>query len=154
MFCLLALCGVTRVWAESLSITVSVTVVTPPPCVINNNKTIDVDFGSSVSIPAIDGQHYQKNISYTVVCTGATSNAMKMQISGTATAFDSTALQTTKTGLGVALRKNGNPLNIGDWFNFTYPTLPTLQAVLVKKSGATLNTGDFSAAATLAVEYQ
>jgi hypothetical protein len=45
-------------------------------------------------------------------------------------------------------------LAVNEWIDFTYPKTPTLQAVPVKRAGAVLSGGDFSAMATLMVDYQ
>ncbi|RTP97278.1 fimbrial protein [Enterobacter sp. WCHEn045836] len=140
------------VWAAT-TVTVKVTVVAPPSCVINDNKTIDVDFGTVVG-PSVDGQKYMKTVDYTLECKGHTSNAMKMMIKGNPTTFDSSALQTNIADFGIALKANGETIGINDWVNFTYPDKPALQAVPVKKSGSTPAGGDFQAAATLMIAYQ
>ncbi|MFS7242922.1 fimbrial protein [Serratia proteamaculans] len=123
-------------------------------CVINGGKEIDVDFGSTMKTTLINGSQYKTKVAYTVSCSGNSSNALKMQIKGTAAGFDATALATDKTDLGLALIKGGKKQAINGWFNFTYPTLPVLEMVPVKKAGATLATGDFNATATLMVDVQ
>jgi len=136
------------------TINISGTIMAPPPCVINGDKTIQVDFGQNVVISRIDGSNYLKTIDYTLECKSQSKNAMKMMIEGTGAGFDSGVLQTVKTDLGIALKQNGQPLRLNQWFNFTYPMQPVLQAVPVKKNGANLPTGNFFAGATLKVDYQ
>ncbi|WP_353052216.1 fimbrial protein [Serratia marcescens] len=133
---------------------VTVTVVAPPSCVINNNNLIEVNFGNDVMTTRIDGSYKKQPVVYSVKCQNAPNNAMKMQIQGTGAGFDGEVLQTNKDGLGVALLRNGNRQPINRWINFTYPNLPTLEAVPVKQAGATLSGGAFSAGATMKVEYQ
>ncbi|RJF53920.1 fimbrial protein [Serratia inhibens] len=140
--------------ADTAIVTIKVTVIVPPPCIINGDRVIDVDFGSDVVTSRVDGTNYLKTVDYTLVCQGNTSNAMKLQIQGIPTAFDSSALQTNMADLGIALKANGSALTVNDWVNFTYPNKPLLQAVPVKKAGVTLTGGDFSAGATLLVHYQ
>ncbi|CAI1710303.1 fimbrial protein [Serratia proteamaculans] len=123
-------------------------------CVINGGKEIDVDFGSTLKTTLIDGSQYKTKVVYTVRCSGNSSNALKMQIKGSAAGFDATALATDKTNLGLALLKDGKKQTINSWFNFSYPTLPGLEMVPVKKAGVTLSTGDFNATATLMVDVQ
>nr|WP_315293283.1 fimbrial protein [Serratia proteamaculans] len=123
-------------------------------CVINGGKEIDVDFGSTLKTTLIDGSQYKTKVVYIVTCSGNSSNALKMQIDGTAAAFDATALATDKTDLGLALINGGKKQAINTWFNFTYPTLPVLEMVPVKKAGVTLSGGDFNATATLKVDVQ
>ncbi|MER2978037.1 MULTISPECIES: fimbrial protein [Serratia] len=136
------------------TIKVTVTIVAPPPCVINNNNLIEVNFGNDVMTTRIDGSYKKQPVVYSVECKNAPNNAMKLQIQGNSAGFDNEVLQTNKDGLGVALLRNGNRQPINSWINFTYPTKPTLEAVPVKQAGATLRGGDFSAGATMKVEYQ
>ncbi|VEA61122.1 Minor fimbrial protein prsF precursor [Serratia plymuthica] len=143
-----------RAVADTAIVTIKVTVVAPPPCTINGEQVIDVDFGSELLTTQIDGSNYLKTVDYSLECQSGTSNAMKLQIQGTPTAFDSSALQTNMADLGIALKVNGSALTVNDWVNFTYPNKPVLQAVPVKRAGSTLNGGDFSAGATLMVDYQ
>lgn len=136
------------------TIKVTVTIVAPPPCVINNNNLIEVNFGNDVMTTRIDGSYKKQPVVYSVECKNAPNNAMKMQIQGTGAGFDGEVLQTNKDGLGVALLRNDSRQPINSWINFTYPNLPTLEAVPVKQAGATLRGGEFSAGATMKVEYQ
>lgn len=139
--------------APSATVTVKVTVVAPPPCVINDDRPIDVEFGD-VMTTRVDGDNYKMPVNYTLSCTGGTTNAMKLQVKGTGAAFDATVLQTNQSGLGIELRQGDSKLAVNDWLNFTYPNTPELWAVPVKQSGATLAGGEFSAGATMAVDYQ
>ncbi|OJT44276.1 fimbrial protein [Serratia plymuthica] len=141
-------------WAvPSATVTVKVTVVAPPPCVINDDRPIDVEFGD-VMTTRVDGSNYKMPVNYTLSCPGAPSNAMKLQVKGTGAAFDATVLQTNKTGLGIELRQGDSKLAVNDWLNFTFPNKPELWAVPVKQTGATLTGGEFSAGATMEVAYQ
>ncbi|HID9469481.1 TPA: fimbrial protein [Serratia liquefaciens] len=136
------------------SIKVTVTIVAPPPCVINNNNLIEVNFGNDVMTTRIDGSYKKQSVLYSVECKNAPNNAMKMQIQGNSAVFDRDVLQTNKNDLGIALLRNGNREPINTWVNFTYPNLPKFEAVPVKQAGATLSGGAFSAGATMKVEYQ
>lgn len=137
------------------TVTVRVTVIEAPPCVINNNQTIEVNFGD-VMTNRVDGSNYEQALNYTLSCTGNASNALKMQLVGTqaGSGFASNVLQTDAAGLGIALKNGGSAMALNSWTNFTYPTLPVLTAVPVKGSGVTLSGGAFSASATMRVEYQ
>lgn len=140
--------------ANTALVRITVAVIAPPPCTINNDQTIDVNFGSSVVTNRVNGVNYLQAVDYTLECKDNTSNAMKLQIQGSPTAFDSNALQTNVSDFGIALRANSKPLKINNWVNFNYPDKPLLEAVPVKRAGATLAGGDFSAGATLMVAYQ
>ncbi len=135
------------------TVTVKVTVVAPPPCVINGNRTIEVDF-NEVMIAQIDGKNYRMPVNYSLSCSGQSKNSMKLQVQGTGAAFDSTVLKTNKTGLGIQLQQGGSKLAVNSWLNFTYPNTPELWAVPVKPSGVTLSVGEFTAGATMKVDYQ
>ncbi|WP_210504815.1 fimbrial protein [Pantoea ananatis] len=141
-----------EVMAVMTTVTVKVTVVAPPPCVINDDRPVEVEFGD-VMTTRVDGSNYRRPVNYTLSCT-STSNAMKLQVKGNGAAFDVTVLQTNKAGLGIKLLQGDSKLAINSWLNFTYPNKPELWAVPVKQAGATLTGGEFSAGATMAVDYQ
>lgn len=135
------------------TVTVKVTVVAPPSCVINDDRPIEVEFGE-VMTSRLNGDNYQTRVRYTLSCSGHSKNAMKLQIQGAGAAFDPTLLQTNKTGLGVQLQQGDNKLAINSWLSFTYPDAPELWAVPVKQNGVTLSGGEFTAGATMKVAYQ
>lgn len=139
--------------AATAPISISGTITSKPQCVVNNNQAIRVEFGDDLVTTKVNGSNYLRTIDYLLDCKNNSKNAMKMKVVGVATAFDSSAIQSSKNNLGIALRANSMPLTIGSWLNFTYPNKPVLQAVPVKGSGV-LTTGFFSAGATLMVDYQ
>ncbi|WP_243391689.1 fimbrial protein [Serratia marcescens] len=140
--------------AEAVTtVTVKVTVIAPPSCVINNNRPIEVDFGD-VMTTRVDGSNYRTAVNYTLDCPGASSNAMRLQVRGTGAAFDGTVLQTNKTGLGIELQQSGGKLALNSWMNFTYPNAPQLWSVPVQQSGTSLTGGAFTAGATMLIAYQ
>ena len=128
-------------------------VIAPPPCLINDGKMIEVNFGEVMST-RIDGTNYKQPVHYTATCQKMPTNAMKVYITGSATGFDSNALQTDITGLGVRILYQGQLLDLGKAINFTYPNLPDLEAIPVRDQSATLSGGDFVASGTLHVDYQ
>ncbi|MBH3259857.1 fimbrial protein [Serratia marcescens] len=139
--------------AAVTTVTVKVTVVAPPPCIINNDQPITVEFGE-VMTTRVDGNNYKMPVNYTLECTGGSSNALALTITGNAMSSDGTALQTNKTGLGVRLLEGSTPYTINSPIKFTYPSKPELYAVPVQQSGTTLTGGEFSAVATMNVAYQ
>ncbi|HID9396040.1 TPA: fimbrial protein [Serratia marcescens] len=139
--------------AATAPIYISGTITSKPQCVVNNNQTIRVAFGDDLVTTKVNGRNYLRTIDYTLECKSNAKNTMKMKIAGSAASFDSSAIQSNKGNLAIALRANGTALAIGSWLNFTYPNKPILQAVPVKGSGV-LTTGFFSAGATLMVDYQ
>ncbi|WP_419246386.1 fimbrial protein [Serratia sp. NFX21] len=144
--------AIPSVEATTSTITVKVT-ITAPPCEINNNKLIEVDFGNDVLTTRVDGNYKKRPVDYSVQCKGGSSNSVRMLIEGDGAVFDGDVLLTNKTDFGIEIRSNGNRMPIKRWLNFTYPNWPTLEAVPVKRPGATLTGGPFSAGATMKVEY-
>lgn len=140
------------VWAAAPTVTVKVTVMTPT-CVINEDRPIQVEFGE-VMTTRIGDDNYKMPINYTLSCTGSTSNALKLQVKGTGATFDSTVLKTNNSSLGLELRQGDEKLVINSWLNFNRSNPPVLWAVPVKQTGAILTGGEFSASATMAVDYQ
>jgi len=139
----------------SVNVTIKGIIRTPPPCTINNNVPIDVDFGNAVDISKVDGNNYRKDISYTLECTGTARPDMKLSIEGVAASFDDgAALDAGHGGLGIELQHDGEKLVLGSAVNFSWPDKPALQAVPVKQAGATLTTGEFSVGATMIVDWQ
>ncbi|MFC0227459.1 fimbrial protein [Serratia aquatilis] len=130
------------------------TLVVPPPCELNSNAAIAVSFGNELLTGRVNGSNYEQPITYTLDCTGASSNALKLQFKGTGAGFDTTVLTTSKAALGLELRSNGAKLPMNTWFDFTYPARPVLTVVPVKATGSTLSGGPFTAASTLLVDYQ
>ena len=140
--------------AHAIDVFFTGTLVVPPPCVINGNNAISVDFGSDMLAGRIDGVNYEKPISYTLECTGAASNSLKLQFQGTGAGFDPIVLTTTKADLGLELRARALKWPLNTWMYFTYPDRPVLTVVPVKAAGSTLSGGAFTATATLLVDYQ
>ncbi|WP_455872361.1 fimbrial protein [Serratia proteamaculans] len=136
------------------TIKVTVTIVAAPPCVINDNNLIEVNFGDDVLTIRVDGKAYKKKpVTYSVNC-GGPSSAVKMLIEGSGADFDSEVLQTDQTDFGIALLNNDRGYPINTWINFDTSDPPKLEAVPAKRVGARLQGGAFSAGATMKVEYQ
>lgn len=136
----------------NVTITVKGNIIAPPSCVINSGGTATTDFGS-FNATEVDGFSHRKEVAYTVSCQSPPSNLMKLRIDGTQADFGF-ALKTDKPDLALTLFKDSQQIQLGQWVNFTWPTLPKLYAVPAKRPGSTLTGGDFSASATLVVDYQ
>jgi len=141
----------------SSSINVSLTII-KMPCDIKGSGPggiIDVNFGDDVMTTRVDGVYKSRPVNYTFNCTGKVeSNQMQMQIIGDGASFDSDVLKTEQADLGILLMNNGSKMPINKWINFNYTNLPVLTAAPVKATGAVLNGGAFSSAATMKIEYQ
>jgi type 1 fimbria pilin len=124
------------------------------PCHINNDRDLSVHF-DNVGIHKVDGLRYKQAIVYQLVCDDIDPAwRLTLQVKGTATAFDASALRTSAAGLGIQIRQNGQPLELNKALDITYQSPPALEAVPVKDPGvAELVEGPFSATATLLAEY-
>ena len=132
------------------------TLITPPPCTINDGNQVDVDFGDRVGINKVDGVNYRQPLNYQLTCDEAAGGiwVLTLSLSGGVAAFDNNALLTNKSGLGIRVYQKGQPFapNSAVWINRANP--PRLEAVPVKRAGATLTEGAFEAWATLRADYQ
>ncbi|MDX7272462.1 fimbrial protein [Serratia marcescens] len=139
--------------AQGTKVNITATVVAPPPCVINDGRTIDIDFGK-VGIKRIDGNRYMQRIDYSIKCEFLdNSRQLKMKIMGGAAAFDGSVLTSSVNGLGIKLLANGKAFAINTPLDIDYANPPTLDAVPVKNSAVTLAEGDFTSGATMLVDY-
>ena len=143
----------TAVAASYSAINVTV-MLTAAPCEINSNNLIEVNFGNNVQTTLIDGTYMRMPVPYTVNCPLGAPSAMNIRIEGTGAAFNHDVLTTNITDFGIALLSNGTSLPINSSKDFTYPNWPQLEAVPVKRPGATLSGGVFSAGAVMKVEYR
>lgn len=140
---------------NTANITVKV-VINSSPCTVNNNQTIDVDFGNSIITTDVAKGTVEKTVDYTLDCTSADQNQkLAMKISGVGADFDNNVLKTNIAELGVKLRADGidYPLNT-DLVLATTSSKPMLVAQLIQQPGARLSTGSFTAGATMTVSYQ
>lgn len=154
--CVLAVAS-QSVWADDTTATVTVTVtINTAPCEINNNETIDVNFGSDVAVTDVAAGLAEKPISYDLDCSAMdTAKSLKMTIQGTGADFDSNVLKTSVADLGVKIKANGADYPLNTAFDFaSAASKPALTALLVQKPGARLQTGAFTAGATMTVDYQ
>ncbi|ELJ4094514.1 fimbrial protein [Salmonella enterica] len=154
---LLILLTAGMVHADDYSATITVTVTaTNPPCVINNNQIIDVDFGQNVVVTDVAAGTVEKPVPYTLDCGNLDpSKSLKMRITGNSAGFDNALLQTNIPELGIKLNANGVefPLNTDLLFSSSEEK-PYLSAALVQQPGYRLPVGEFSAGATMTVDYQ
>ena len=134
--------------------------VTQPPCEINGGAAIDVLFGNDVMTTRIDGISYQKKaVKYSVSCEGdmSAASALEIVIKGSSASFDSGLLKTNITGLGIQFLNGADklPLNTGAAkFDYLTNLPPTIYAVLARDPSVILSGGEFSATATMYVNYQ
>lgn len=141
------------VQAFSTTATVKVKVLAPP-CIVNGNRDIPIDFGNDIIVSRIDSRIYERSIPYVLDCSAGTSKALKMQIRGGGASFDTTVLGTSKANLAIELKSNGSKMAINSWHNFTDPARPSLSAVVIKNRSGAVTGGYFTATSTLLVDYQ
>lgn len=123
------------------------------PCVINNDKTIAIEFGN-VGVNKVDGVNYKQPIDYTLECEDRDETAsLHMTLRGVQASYNTGAVNTNIPGLGIEILQNGSPVTINKSFVIDFNSPPRLEAVPVS-SGATLSEGAFSATATLLAEYE
>ncbi|WP_426245644.1 fimbrial protein [Pseudomonas sp. TWR3-1-1] len=126
-----------------------------PPCVINDGKLIAATFGD-VQVDDIDGSYKTITLPYTLDCSLAVSNQVRIQVQGAGTWFLPALLAVPGNDeLGIAFKKDGSALALNTWANFDASKKPLLQAVLAKRTQSSdIVNGTFSATATVMVEYQ
>ncbi|MBE4916812.1 fimbrial protein [Enterobacter cloacae complex sp. P6RS] len=136
-------------------ITVTVTAVVEP-CIINNNQTIDVDFGNDIATTDVAIGLAQRFIYYTLDCSDADpGKTLGMKISGTGSGFNTDYLQSSIPDLAIKITTDGDvtyPLNSTMPISNTGEP-PSLKATLMQRPGSRLPTGEFSASATMSVNY-
>ncbi|EBH1886805.1 fimbrial protein [Salmonella enterica] len=134
-------------------VSVQVNVIAPPPCTINNDINISVEFGTLLT-EKVNGVNYRKPIDYTIECNGQVSDDMRLMIQAKAATFDNSAISTNINDFAVSIESSGQKISLNEWHNFRYPDMPILYAVPVKNKDSRLGAGDFTASATLLVAYQ
>lgn len=132
----------------------------PPLCTITDSSQgssqIDVNFSEQVGINKVDGANYRRQLNYQIKCGEAIGGtwALTLSLIGTAAGFDTEALVTDRTDLGIRIYHNDKPFTPGSSLKIDLAHQPVLEAVPVKSKGATLTEGTFEAWATLRAEYQ
>lgn len=130
-------------------------VVMTQPCVINDNKPIDVDFGDAIVTSKINGDNYRQKIQFDLKCPGDTSQALQLKMVGSDAGFSGdNILKTSKEHLGIALISDGVPLPLNSWTQISYNQLPILDAMPILDSISVPDEGYFTAQATMMVEYK
>jgi type 1 fimbria pilin len=137
-------------------ITFSGTLLDAPPCTINGDEPVEIDFGE-VGVNKVDGQNYAQTFTLTYDCEGVSTDKV-LRYLGAATAFDTAAVQSTIPEFGIRLqhRKDNaiTPFAVGSTLSIpSYLGASQFIATPVKNAGAELQEGAFTAAATLQLEY-
>ncbi|WEP49084.1 fimbrial protein [Cronobacter dublinensis subsp. beijingensis] len=139
---------------HAVEVMLSNATISLPVCDLNGGNPIDIDFGSAIAITDVASEKIEKNIDYKITCS-YDNYGLKIKILGTGASFNSYLLQTNINELGIKFKvdKMDYPLNTN--FNFTSAAAkPVLKAILTQQAGSHLPTGDFTASATMRLEYQ
>ncbi|MDW7587914.1 fimbrial protein [Providencia manganoxydans] len=146
--------------AEVFTIQVKVTVV-EKTCEIygpREGQPVQVIFPDMI-INQIDGISYGRTqINYNIKCE-EDNPAIKIQFTGTDarntnTSFAAGMLKTTENDMAIKILNGSQQLKLNDWLPFRYNSKPTLYAVAVPSNTGGISGGEFTASATLSVEYQ
>lgn len=123
------------------------------PCTINNGNLITIDFKDVVE-KDIDKGTYIKPIDYSLNCRGVLNPAMRMSITGIGASFNSEFLKTNFDNLAIEFKYDTSRFPLKNKIKYFYKNPPKLYAVLVKRSSSMIPGGEFTANATLKVEYE
>jgi len=135
------------------TIQISMTVLNPPPCTINDGRTIEVDFGEIVTSD-LQNNAISRPINLNLSCS-MSKNQMRLQIQGTPDKDYPGYLLASYSPIAIKFTSNGQVLPINSWLNFSWPDAPELRVATFHKPNWLIKAGDsFSASATLRVEYQ
>ncbi|QCP59346.1 fimbrial protein [Pantoea sp. SO10] len=136
---------------DTAPLTVMINII-PPECTVNNGQQIDIDFGAQVVTTEIDGINYKQPIPANIDCKGYV-NTMRLKFQGVGSPFDGELLKTSNDALGIRfLRPDGHALPLNNWLDYSFFSVPALNAVLVKDNNQILLPGDFTATAMLVIE--
>ena len=153
-FALFAVCALALGGNATANLSFDGTLIEPPPCTINSGSTIVTDFGD-MGVRAIDGVSNRKRVNYTITCSAGTwPGEMVLKVTGLATTFDLAAVRSSVPDLGIKLLQGGVPFALNTSVVINPAAPPILEAVPVKRSGASLGPGGFTADATLLAQYQ
>ncbi|CAM4154949.1 fimbrial protein [Serratia silvae] len=136
------------------------TLVELAPCTVNNGENMKIEF-DDIKVGDVNGVNYNKIFSVPLRCDANTKIVLKHL--GTATSFNSAAVQTNIADFGIQLSElhsqegKATPITVGKsvllFDGQEVPKSIVLGAIPVKKNGAKLKTGNFTGVSTLQLEY-
>ena len=127
--------------------------VVEPACVVNDNKLIDVNFGSDVNISRIGkGDYKLVPVQFKLQCER--NGTFNLVVKGIGASFDPEVLETDTSDLGVEFIINNKHQPINSAVSFKYPSLPSIYARPVISNVNRPLAGEFSASASLQVSYE
>lgn len=155
LFLLMAAGHVLAGAGDTTTVTVTGTLVDAPECTVNGNNTVLVDFGDNIVTRKIDGVNYTEPMRVTLNCNSYVKDDMILTIrAANGAGFGTGLVGTDVKGLGIRLMADGQAISAGDPISFTYPTVPSLSAVLVAEDNTTLTSRPFTGTGTLVIQYQ
>lgn len=129
------------------------------PCLVTDGRSgnlverVEINFGNAVGINHINGSYEKAVLPYNIGCNAGYFDRLRMNFEYTGASFDKNLVQTSNEALGVRFLSNGAVVTAGEWFRIEVLHSPRLEAVLVRKPGAKLQPGKFTAVATLQIDY-
>lgn len=137
------------------------TLILPPVCALGQTNPIRVSFGK-VGVRKVDGNLFKQDIPYQLNCLGDLSQPWNVTLTFNGTlagaGFDNATLRTTSPmnngKLGIQIQKDGIPLELNKAFAIDSSNPPRLSAVPIKRAGTELVGDDFTATATLTIDFQ
>lgn len=138
------------------TVTVKVT-VTANNCRINENQPVKAEFGT---VQTDNLSAASADVPVTIACDEVPAGTISMSVNGTASTFNTNAIQASITGLGVTLETEQGTLikpntfyNVSDTFGLTSKTgVFNLKAGLTSDGKTELPGGEFNASATLVLQ--
>lgn len=143
---------------QGTTINVTGTLIDPPPCFLNEEQPLEVNFGDKVGIKKVATGIYRQPLDIEVRCEES-SKPWQLVISwyGNTATFDAdnaTIITAEQADLGVKLYADGKAFPLKTLLNVNAMALPKLEAVLVQREGIELKEGVFTARGILRAEYQ
>lgn len=130
------------------AIQVTGTVFLPPPCQINSNASVNVEFGD-IRTDLIDGETYGSQvIPASITCDSAPSAQLQVRLNGIADSSGSSILRTSVSGLGIRILHDGDDFPLNAPVDVAQGSF-SLTAVPITANSKLLQAGEFSAIATL-----
>ncbi|MBU5413214.1 fimbrial protein [Serratia ureilytica] len=126
------------------------------PCEFNGGQPINVDF-ETVGVNKIDGERYKKSFAVDITCPSGFDVPFKISYVGKPSDFDTSALATNISGLGIKAKHQINggfsDLAVGGYMDGVGSTKSHVIVVPVKSPNTVLTPGVFNANASLRLEY-
>ncbi|MGQ5793285.1 fimbrial protein [Serratia sp. IR-2025] len=145
----------------SNNISFSGALVDMPACKINDGNILEVNFGDVGvnKVSEVPNELLRRGVFFDINCEGDRPDVF-LRYLGTPTSFNSAAVQSTITDLGIQLSRAGDgqkPVPVGEGWLIKAESENTADfsflAAPVKRKGAELEGGEFSATANLRLEF-